>query len=192
VTGPLQSHPDEKYAYGNQGINIAARVVEVVGGVPYEEFLQKRFFDPLGMKDTTFWPSEAQVARLAGVYGPNKDKTGFARGGIGFLTKPLSDRTRRAPGGQADRRSASARASGTRPSSCRAMTCSRASQPRPATRGMPATGPAPISPVECCRSGPAPLPGGDPAVALVEPPQPAPRPVSAADGIGRGVALRFG
>jgi CubicO group peptidase (beta-lactamase class C family) len=97
VTGPLQSHPGEKYAYGNQGMNIAARVVEVVSGMPYEEFLRKRFFDPLGMTDTTFWPSEAQVARLAGTYGPNKQKTGYVRGDVGFLTKPLSDRTRRFP-----------------------------------------------------------------------------------------------
>jgi CubicO group peptidase (beta-lactamase class C family) len=97
VTGPLQSQPGEKYAYGNQGMNVAARIVEVVSGVPYEEFLQKRFFDPLGMKETTFWPSDAQVARLAGAYGPNKQKTGFARGDIGYLTKPLSDRVRRFP-----------------------------------------------------------------------------------------------
>jgi CubicO group peptidase (beta-lactamase class C family) len=40
VTGPLQSQPGEKYAYGNQGMNVAARVVEVVSGMPYEEFLQ--------------------------------------------------------------------------------------------------------------------------------------------------------
>jgi CubicO group peptidase (beta-lactamase class C family) len=97
VTGPLQSQPGDKYAYGNQGMNVAARVVEVVSGMPYETFLQKRFFDPLGMKETTFWPTEAQVARLAGAYGPNKGKTGFARGGIGFLTKPLSDRAHRFP-----------------------------------------------------------------------------------------------
>jgi CubicO group peptidase (beta-lactamase class C family) len=64
VTGPLQSQPGEKYAYGNQGMNIAARIVEIVSGVPYEEFLQKRFFDPLGMTETTFWPSDAQIARL--------------------------------------------------------------------------------------------------------------------------------
>jgi CubicO group peptidase (beta-lactamase class C family) len=97
VTGPLQWQPGEKYAYGNQGMNIAARVVEIVSEMPYEEFLQKRFFDPLGMKETTFWPTEAQVARLAGAYGPNKQKTGFARGGIFFLTKPYSDRAHRFP-----------------------------------------------------------------------------------------------
>jgi CubicO group peptidase (beta-lactamase class C family) len=97
VTGPLQSQPGEKYAYGNQGMNIAARIVEVVSGMPYEEFLQKRLFDPLGMNGTTFWPSEAQIARLAGAYGPNKEKNGYVRGGIGFLTKPYSDRVHRFP-----------------------------------------------------------------------------------------------
>jgi CubicO group peptidase (beta-lactamase class C family) len=84
VTGPLQSQPGDKYAYGNQGMNIAARVVEIVSDMPYEKFLQKRFFDPLGMTETTFWPSEAQLARLAGAYGPT-------------LTKPLSDRVHRFP-----------------------------------------------------------------------------------------------
>ena len=97
VTGPLQWQPGDKYAYGNQGMNIAARVVEIVSDMRYEEFLQKRLFDPLGMTETTFWPSEAQTARLAGAYGPNKDKTGYARGDIGFLTKPLSDHVHRFP-----------------------------------------------------------------------------------------------
>src|SRR5437899_1580052 len=39
VTGPLQWRPGEKYAYGNQGMNIAARIVEIVSRMPYEEFL---------------------------------------------------------------------------------------------------------------------------------------------------------
>ena len=97
VTGPLQWQPGDNYQYGNQGMNIAARIVEIVSGMAYEEFLQKRFFDPLGMTETTFWPSETQVARLAGAYGPNKEKTGYARGGVGFLTKPYSDRVHRFP-----------------------------------------------------------------------------------------------
>jgi len=97
VTGPLQWQPGEKYQYGNQGMNIAARIVEIISAMRYEEFLQKRFFDPLGMRETTFWPSEAQIARLAGAYGPNKATNGLARAGIGFLTKPFGDRTRRFP-----------------------------------------------------------------------------------------------
>ena len=97
VTGPLQWQPGDKYAYGNQGMNIAARVVEIVSGMRYEDFLQKRFFDPLGMTETTFWPSEAQIGRLAGAYGPNKQKDGYARGRVNFLTKPFSDRVHRFP-----------------------------------------------------------------------------------------------
>ncbi len=97
VTGPLQTQPGEKWAYGNQGMNIAARIVEILSGMPYEDFLQQRFFDPLEMKETTFWPSEAQIARLAGAYGPNKDGSACVRGKVDFLTPPLSDRTRRFP-----------------------------------------------------------------------------------------------
>jgi CubicO group peptidase (beta-lactamase class C family) len=97
VTGPLRWQPGDKYAYGNQGMNIAARIVEIVSDMPYEAFLQKRFFDPLGMRETTFWPSESQIARLAGAYGPNKEKNAYTRGNIGFLTKPLSDRAHRFP-----------------------------------------------------------------------------------------------
>lgn len=97
VTGPLQTQPGDRYAYGNQGMNVAARIVEVVSGMAYEQFLQERLFDPLGMTETTFWPTEKQIARLAGAYGPNRKKDGFARGDIGFLTRPLSDRGRRFP-----------------------------------------------------------------------------------------------
>lgn len=49
------------------------------------------------MIETTFWPSEAQIARLAGAYGPNKEKNGYARAGLGFLTKPYSDHVHRFP-----------------------------------------------------------------------------------------------
>lgn len=54
VTGPLQWQPGERYAYGNQGMNIAARIIEIVSGIPYEEFLQKRFFDPLSGSSKVF------------------------------------------------------------------------------------------------------------------------------------------
>lgn len=97
VTGPLQSQPGEKYAYGNQGMNIAARVVEIVSGMAYEDFLQQRFFNPLDMSETSFWPTDAQIARLANAYGPNKDASGYQRGGIGYLSAPFSDRVHRFP-----------------------------------------------------------------------------------------------
>ncbi|MFO0953835.1 MAG: serine hydrolase domain-containing protein [Isosphaeraceae bacterium] len=65
---PCSSEPGSKCQYSNAGINTAGRVVEVVGGVPYEEFLERRLFKPLGMKDTTFRPGEEQVKRLARAY----------------------------------------------------------------------------------------------------------------------------
>jgi CubicO group peptidase (beta-lactamase class C family) len=91
---PLMSQPGERWAYSNAGINTAGRIIEVVSKMPYETFLEKRLFEPLGMKDTTFWPSEAQVARLAKSYRPNRDKNDLAETPIGQLKYPLSDRTR--------------------------------------------------------------------------------------------------
>ena len=62
---PLRQEPGTKYEYNNCGINTGGRIIEVVSGMPYAEFMQKRLFDPLGMKDTTCWPNEEQAARLA-------------------------------------------------------------------------------------------------------------------------------
>ena len=86
---PLQFEPGTKYQYSNAGINTAGRIIEVVSGMPYETFLEKRLFGPLGMKDTTFWPTEEQLARLAKSYRPDKDKTGLEETTIGQLTYPL-------------------------------------------------------------------------------------------------------
>jgi CubicO group peptidase (beta-lactamase class C family) len=91
---PLQSEPGTKYQYSNAGINTAGRIIEVVSGAPYEDFLQKRLFDPLGMKDTTFRPNEEQLKRLAKAYKPNKDKDGLEETPIGQLKYPLSDALR--------------------------------------------------------------------------------------------------
>ncbi len=91
---PLQTEPGTAYAYSNAGINTAGCIIEVVSGMPYEEFLDKRLFKPLGMKDTTFWPNEEQLTRLAKSYRPDKDKTGLEETTIGQLKYPLNDRKR--------------------------------------------------------------------------------------------------
>jgi CubicO group peptidase (beta-lactamase class C family) len=62
---PLRREPGTKYEYNNCGINTGGRIIEVVSGMPYGDFMQQRLFDPLGMKDTTCWPNEEQAARLA-------------------------------------------------------------------------------------------------------------------------------
>jgi CubicO group peptidase (beta-lactamase class C family) len=65
---PLDFEPGSKWSYCNAGIDTLGRVIEVVSGQPYEDFLKKRIFQPLGMVDTTFYPAEAQLERLAGLY----------------------------------------------------------------------------------------------------------------------------
>ncbi len=94
---PLEFEPDSKYQYSNAGINTAARIIEVVAGMPYEEFLDKRLLQPLGMNDTTFWPSQQQVARLAKAYKPGAGNQGLEETTIVQLHYPLTDRTQRFP-----------------------------------------------------------------------------------------------
>lgn len=65
---PLVFEPGSKWSYCNPGIDTLGRVIEVVSGQPYHVFLQKRVFDPLGMKDTTFYPNSEQVAHTATIY----------------------------------------------------------------------------------------------------------------------------
>lgn len=94
---PLQYPPGTKYQYSNAGINTAGRIIEVVSGMPYEKFMDERLFKPLGMKDTTFWPSEEQVNRLTKSYRANKDKNGLEEQPISQLQLPLWDRSKRFP-----------------------------------------------------------------------------------------------
>jgi CubicO group peptidase (beta-lactamase class C family) len=91
---PLQSEPGSKYQYSNAGINTAGRIIEVVSGMSYEDFLDKRLLQPLGMKDTTYWPSEAQLERLAKSYRPNGAKDDLEEFPISQLKYPLNDRKR--------------------------------------------------------------------------------------------------
>lgn len=65
---PLDFAPGSKWAYCNAGIDTLGRIVEVVTGQSFETFLAKRIFEPLGMKDTTFYPTDEQLQRLAGLY----------------------------------------------------------------------------------------------------------------------------
>ena len=94
---PLDAEPGTRYLYSSAGINIAGRIVEVVAGMKYEAFMQQRLFDPLGMKDTTFWPNEQQAERVAKSYRPDGAKTDLEEFRITQLAYPLSDRTHRFP-----------------------------------------------------------------------------------------------
>lgn len=94
---PLDFEPDSNYQYSNAGINTAARIIEVVARTSFEEFLDQRLFEPLGMKDTTFWPTPEQAARIATSYKPGTGNKGLEPTTIGQLYYPLTDRTQRFP-----------------------------------------------------------------------------------------------
>jgi CubicO group peptidase (beta-lactamase class C family) len=69
---PFRFQPGEKWEYG-PSLNVCGRIIEVVSGRRYEDFLAERIFKPLGMNDTTFMPTTEQRPRIAVVYRPSED-----------------------------------------------------------------------------------------------------------------------
>ena len=65
---PLAWQPGSRWHY-SVGIDVAARLVEVLSGQPLGVFLRERFFEPLGMVDTGFGVAEGSLDRLAAMYG---------------------------------------------------------------------------------------------------------------------------
>lgn len=63
---PLHHHPGEKYTYG-EGLDVLGYFIEIVSGMPFDEFLKTRIFDPLGMDDTRFYQPDSKATRLVSV-----------------------------------------------------------------------------------------------------------------------------
>ena len=68
-TSALEFQPGSRWTYSpGAGFETLGRIVEIVSGMPLDQFFRTRIFDPLGMKDITFWPSDTQWPRVATVY----------------------------------------------------------------------------------------------------------------------------
>lgn len=65
---PLAAQPGEIWDYSNAGTLTMVRIVEIVSGMPLDEYLKKNIFDPLGMKDTSFFPDQSKWGRFPYVY----------------------------------------------------------------------------------------------------------------------------
>ena len=64
---PLESDPGSAYVYGiNQAI--LGRLVEVLSGKPFAEYLEEAIFEPLGMTQTSFVLDEERRARFQPLY----------------------------------------------------------------------------------------------------------------------------
>jgi CubicO group peptidase (beta-lactamase class C family) len=64
---PLLFSPGDRFEY-SLGVDVLGRLVEVVSGKPLDEFFRARILEPVGMKDTYFFPPENKVSRLATAY----------------------------------------------------------------------------------------------------------------------------
>jgi CubicO group peptidase (beta-lactamase class C family) len=84
VRKPTTFAPGSKWAYCQSGINTAGRIVEVVAKQNVTRFLDQKFFQPLGMTDTAFYLTDAQMPRLAASYSKT-DKGGLEPANIWIL-----------------------------------------------------------------------------------------------------------
>jgi len=66
----LEFQPGSRWTYSpGAGFETLGRVIEIASGTKLDQFFRTRIFDPLGMRDITFWPTDAQMPRVATVYG---------------------------------------------------------------------------------------------------------------------------
>ncbi|MCC9641026.1 beta-lactamase family protein [Rhodopirellula sp. JC740] len=65
---PVMFEPGSEWKYSQTGINTAARIVEVVSGMSFDQFVKARICKPLGMKDTAFYLNADQMKRLTNTY----------------------------------------------------------------------------------------------------------------------------
>ena len=72
-TLPLKHEPGEKFTYA-LGLDVLGYLVELTSGMPFDQFLRKRIFDPLGMKDTWFYLPADRASRLVTLHGGKDGK----------------------------------------------------------------------------------------------------------------------
>ena len=70
---PLLFNPGERWEY-SLSVDVLGRLIEVVSGMPLDEFFRTRIFEPLGMKDSYFFPPDNKIDRLATAYTYYPDK----------------------------------------------------------------------------------------------------------------------
>ena len=68
ATLPLVAQPGAIWSY-SASIDLLGRVIEVVSGQAFDEFLQTRIFDPCGMDSTYFQVPQSEIGRMTDNYG---------------------------------------------------------------------------------------------------------------------------
>jgi CubicO group peptidase (beta-lactamase class C family) len=70
---PVQFAPGERWAYNNSGYILLGAIVESASGMRYEDFVQQRIFDPLGMKHSYYGSSSRIIPKRASGYDGGDD-----------------------------------------------------------------------------------------------------------------------
>ena len=65
---PLDFAPGERYSYSNSGYCLLGMVIERVAGMPYQDFIRERIFEPLGMASSGYLSGDHIIPRLASGY----------------------------------------------------------------------------------------------------------------------------
>jgi len=69
---PLKHQPGSTWEY-SVAVDVQGRLIEVLSGMSFDQFLRKRIFEPLKMPDTGFYVPEAKKSRFAQLYTPDKN-----------------------------------------------------------------------------------------------------------------------
>jgi len=76
-TRVLDFQPGSRWAYsGGTGLDVVARIIEIVSGIPFDEFVQTRIFDPLGMTDTHYNLPASKASRRVVIQGRDTSRWG--------------------------------------------------------------------------------------------------------------------
>ncbi len=98
LSAPLTFEPGSNYEY-NFGITVAGRIVEIVSGQKFEDFVAARILGPLGMKDSTFHPDDRLRRRIAKTYKTSEDGKSLEPGYNPFITQDATVRHMTEPSG---------------------------------------------------------------------------------------------
>lgn len=98
LKAPLAFEPGTAYEYGF-GPTVAGRIIEIVSGEKYADYLTHHIFTPLGMKDTMFNPDDAHRARIARTYKMDEDTKELVPGYNPFVTADASVKHMTEPAG---------------------------------------------------------------------------------------------
>ena len=95
-TKPILFEPNSSERYSaTEAFDIAAGIVQKVSGIPFDKYLKENIFEPLGMENTTFCPTDEQWEKVVAMH--NRTENGESENSIrptgcvfdGFLTKRM-------------------------------------------------------------------------------------------------------